>query len=436
MTCSHSVYLRRCMNNLVCAGDKPAYCKPQMIAQAAAWLDMSNAFDNDCHHDASLRLDMSDQAAQPPSKRIRLDSASLQNEADCDNNVALKRLNPLSLASRLQLAKLDTTSAEQLVGIRGYVNASVPPISNAIIKHRFTDFLVWEISQSGEVVRLKNIARPIPSPDTTASSDFQENGAESVPSEDAENVNLLDYMSSEKLQALQRFVDAGPNDDSIISDVSTPKIVHPLRLKFVQTIASKDDRKAFHQAIRIAYNGKLVTVAQEGSAIKISWDRGDSKGDVISMLSEFRSSLFRSDRRSIRPSKPGQRSLPPYIQFTLQKTNRETQDCLSQLASRLGVYNRDLATAGTKDKRGVTTQLVTLKRGKRTIEEVWDQANGLHHGKSRGFRGSGQGGYLDRKGMQPTERGERGIRIGDLSYVKTPLDLGMLQGNRFCIVLR
>lgn len=148
----------------------------------------------------------------------------------------------------------------------------------------------------------------------------------------------------------------------------------------------------------------------------------------------------------IRPSKEDQRNLPPYVQFTLHKTNRETQDCIGQLASRLGVYPKDLATAGTKDKRGVTTQLVTLKRGKRTIEEVWDAVNGLHHGKSRdGFRGGKRGrgnahrtggGSFGRDGMTPTERGERGIRIGDLEYVQEPLDLGMLEGNRFGIVLR
>lgn len=38
--------------------------------------------------------------------------------------------------------------------------------------------------------------------------------------------------------------------------------------------------------------------------------------------------------------------------------------------------------------------------------------------------------------MTPTDRGERGLRIGDLKYVSEPLDLGLLSGNRFCIILR
>lgn len=100
---------------------------------------------------------------------------------------------------------------------------------------------------------------------------------------------------------------------------------------------------------------------------------------------------------------------------------------------------KDFGTAGTKDKRGITTQLVTVKRYKRTIEELWDQVNGLHHGRSKGgFKGGkfNKGGSLGRDGLMPTERGDRGMRIGDLTYVKTPLDLGMLEGNRFSIVLR
>lgn len=154
-----------------------------------------------------------------------------------------------------------------------------------------------------------------------------------------------------------------------------------------------------------------------------------------------------TDRRTPRPSRKDQGKYPPYIQFTLHKTNRETQDCISHLASRLGVHPRDLGTAGTKDKRGVTTQLVTLKRYGRTIEEVWDTVNGLHHGRSAGAfntrgrgrgrgRGGGGAGFLGREGMAPTDRGERGLRIGDLKYVSEALDLGHLSGNRFCIVLR
>jgi tRNA pseudouridine13 synthase len=113
---------------------------------------------------------------------------------------------------------------------------------------------------------------------------------------------------------------------------------------------------------------------------------------------------------------------PPYIHFTLQKTNRDTQDALAHLSRLLHVNIRDLSVAGTKDKRGVTVQRVALRRHNKTVEDVWKLANGQVGRKSRD--------------EVSTRRGERGIRIADLNYRKSFLDLGMLKGNAFVITLR
>ena len=45
--------------------------------------------------------------------------------------------------------------------------------------------------------------------------------------------------------------------------------------------------------------------------------------------------------------------------MVLRKVNRDSQDAVSCLAQSVGVAHRAFATAGTKDKRGVTTQFVT-----------------------------------------------------------------------------
>jgi tRNA pseudouridine13 synthase len=113
---------------------------------------------------------------------------------------------------------------------------------------------------------------------------------------------------------------------------------------------------------------------------------------------------------------------PPYIHFTLQKTNRDTQDALGHLARNLHVSIKDLAVAGTKDKRGVTVQRVSLHRNNKTVEEVWKLANNLG----------------PRRTLEDVmkQRGERGIRISELNYRKASLELGMLKGNAFLITLR
>lgn len=113
---------------------------------------------------------------------------------------------------------------------------------------------------------------------------------------------------------------------------------------------------------------------------------------------------------------------PPYIHFTLQKTNRDTQDALVHLSRILHVNIKDLSTAGTKDKRGVTVQRVALKRNNKTVEDVWKLANGQTGRKT--------------KEEAVSSRGERGIRIADLNYRKSFLELGMLKGNAFVITLR
>ena len=113
---------------------------------------------------------------------------------------------------------------------------------------------------------------------------------------------------------------------------------------------------------------------------------------------------------------------PPYIHFTLQKTNRDTQDALAHLSRSIHCTVKDLSVAGTKDKRGVTVQRVSLRRGNKTVEDVWRLANGLN-----GRRTAEQ---------VLTMRGDRGIRIADFNYRKASLELGMLKGNAFVITLR
>lgn len=92
---------------------------------------------------------------------------------------------------------------------------------------------------------------------------------------------------------------------------------------------------------------------------------------------------------------------------------------MGHLARTLHVHIKDLSVAGTKDKRGVTVQRVSLKRNGKTVEDIWKSANGRRNPKEA-----------------VTQRGERGVRIADFNYRKASLELGMLKGNAFIITLR
>ncbi|KAF9476508.1 pseudouridine synthase [Pholiota conissans] len=184
-------------------------------------------------------------------------------------------------------------------------------------------------------------------------------------------------------------------------------------------ITSKDTRTAFHKAIRELFGGKLDTETgasgppEEGSRILIKWaKRGGGRGGGRNGRADGSGIIARTPRGTY----------PPYIHFTLQKTNRDTQDALGHLSRNLHVNIKDLSVAGTKDKRGVTVQRVSLNRHNKSVEEVWKLANGLG----------------PRRTLEDvmTQRGERGIRISDLQYRKAGLELGMLKGNAFVITLR
>ncbi|EJT49021.1 pseudouridine synthase [Trichosporon asahii var. asahii CBS 2479] len=87
---------------------------------------------------------------------------------------------------------------------------------------------------------------------------------------------------------------------------------------------------------------------------------------------------------------------------------------LKWAASRSG--GRDRKLCGTKDKRAITVQRVSLKRGSLTTQQVWRAVNGVRSGRRT------EDGAV-------AERGERGTRIGDMEYSTHPLELGSLKGN-------
>jgi len=182
-----------------------------------------------------------------------------------------------------------------------------------------------------------------------------------------------------------------------------------------------------HQIVRELFKGKLETETEshsdQGSHIVVMWSRrGGGRGSGVGRGEAF--IRFLLPKRSVstqQGERPARGDYPPYIHFTMQKTNRDTQDALAYLARTLHVNVKDFGVAGTKDKRGVTVQRVSLRRGNKLVEDIWKAAN-----------------QIGRRSIHDTssQRGEHGIRIADLCYRKAGLELGMLKGNEFVITLR
>ncbi|RKO90058.1 pseudouridine synthase, partial [Blyttiomyces helicus] len=94
-----------------------------------------------------------------------------------------------------------------------------------------------------------------------------------------------------------------------------------------------------------------------------------------------------------------------YCEFTMCKENRDTMNAVHSLARILRVKPKDFTYAGTKDKRGMTTQRVSAHRI--TADKI-----------------SGANMML------------RGVVCGDFSYSWERLMLGDLTGNHFILTLR
>lgn len=156
------------------------------------------------------------------------------------------------------------------------------------------------------------------------------------------------------------------------------------------TSASIDDkmqRTNLHQTIRRVFGGKIVTTT----------------GDDDAIILKFSSTS--KDARNVQRG-PDWRALGgEYLQFVLYKENRDTMDAVSYIAKMTKQHTRKFAYAGTKDRRGVTTQLLTAHR------LTADRIKGLN-------------------------RALRGMRCGNFKYVQEPLELGQLKGNEFLITLR
>lgn len=255
-------------------------------------------------------------------------------------------------------------------------------------------------------------------------------------------------------------------------------------------LANKEVRSQIHQVIREMFKGRFESETADvkpAAAATVDDDEAANAGSSAAAAPAAAPPSFISirwnphppgkDSRSFGPShrqrNAEEAAMPPYIHFLLQKTNRDTQDAINIIARALNLgagsggglssinksASKELTIAGTKDKRGVTTQRVCLRRGRKTVEDVWKMVNGVsgnasdggRGGGGRGGRGGGRGGRGGGRGGggnsffgfdgktaldAVSSRGERGIRIAHLEYKDKPLFLGDLKGNRFVIVLR
>ncbi|KAJ3308892.1 hypothetical protein HDV04_000733 [Boothiomyces sp. JEL0838] len=241
------------------------------------------------------------------------------------------------------------TLSEEAVGITSYINQEAAGLTG-IIKHRFDDFHVHEIDSNDTIVYLTNLTVP-----KTESSELPEK-------------NRIELLSE------------------LISDSGFPakfeEFLHSNAIKSISSpeIAEKDQRTLIHQKIRELFPN--IDSKTDGNTINFTFKK-KGKNERINWK-----------------ALGGE-----YLHFTLFKENRDTMDAINIISKLVKTDTKSFTYPGTKDKRAVTAQRVSVKGI--TAERL----SGINEKLNN-------------------------IRLGNFSYHPENLQLGDANGNHFTIAIR
>lgn len=297
--------------------------------------------------------------------------------------------------------KIDGSVQEKDVGVLRFINPQHESDGfRGLIKQRYSDFQVHEVSGDGNVVYLSQIGLPKPkemeepekqekseksSEKSEKSSEKPEKSSEDPGKPLAESLtpsltpetkaDLLKLISEDDLSAIESIFHTG-------SKVETKT-----------AITDKSERTKFHQLISKGFNGKLETITSPDHTFCVAM--ATSKTRKPNNRNKVQNGVV---NYGLGPFKK-------YLHFTLYKENRETMEVASKMAKFLRVPNGRVQYAGTKDRRGVTTQRMCVNRGQ--LERVNALSKGLTN-----------------------------CELGDFAFEEKGLDLGGCWGNEFTIAIR
>ncbi|KAI2469263.1 pseudouridine synthase [Annulohypoxylon bovei var. microspora] len=311
-------------------------------------------------------------------------------------------------------------SFEQRVGIIHYVSQKEHGWSGQT-RTRFTDFQVNEISQNGEVIHLhdlqmnaKDLAKTETSRQSTANPQVSSSSQSQHDNPIASGSGTSTVKTEEPMKG-EESTNISQSDRSILTDllgqtateqlidlhgkVNEDKKSHPQAPADVKIAAIRDrsQRTRVHSEIRRIFGGKIDTSTD---------DNGSIRAAIIGRGNQQWGNRYRNDRprhnvRHAGQDDDGNR----FLHFTLYKENRDTIEAINQVARFLNLRPAVFGTAGTKDRRAVTSQRVSIRRrNPQSLAALNDKLFG--------------------------------VKIGDFKYEKHQIHLGQHSGNEFVIILK
>jgi tRNA pseudouridine13 synthase len=273
------------------------------------------------------------------------------------------------------------------------------------VARRYTDFLVNEITPTGEVVHLRNTnapatTQPAPAPKAAEVETQAKEQTDATPAK--VGTAPAEFQVSEEDHALLVEYFGAQHATEIIAlhknAMSKPRGRPSEFGKVSVGVSDRDLRTKIHQAIRRIFNSQLESTTDgEGTmAITAANNRFKRESNGAGRGNNGRAQGARTNWDELGG---------PYLHFTIYKENKDTMEVISFIARSLKMNAKAFQFAGTKDRRGATAQRACALRV-----------------------------HADRLArLNPTLRN---ARIGDFEYRKHGLELGDLQGNEFLITLR
>ncbi|KAI1505541.1 pseudouridine synthase [Biscogniauxia marginata] len=319
-------------------------------------------------------------------------------------------------------------SFEQRIGIQQF--ASTHEHSwHGTLRTRYTDFQVHEITKTGEVVHLhdfyistRDLAKSMAPQHTVAKTNDTQSSGLALPAAPVRDIDTVATSIKEESgpNTGESKGDQGPSttitpsDQSILEELvgqTTAEALVSFYTRIIQnpktspkshgevktqSIPDKAKRAQVHSEIRRIFSGKIDTTTGNDDSIMATGAGGrNQRGNNRS-----RSDQPRNNRQGFAQSNGG-----PFLHFSLYKENRDTMDALNHISRCLKVQPSVFGTAGTKDRRAVTVQRVSIKN--RNPQSLI---------------------FLNNK--IPS------IKVGDFKYDQQPIHLGSHSGNEFVVVLK
>lgn len=219
-----------------------------------------------------------------------------------------------------------------------------------------------------------------------------------------EKLEVVDWMqriaglTEMQIQLLQSIAQSDDAQQSAVLSISPP--------------LSKITRTDFHQKLRILYGNILESKTEKplpdgpDTTLMLIYRKGQTS--IKRSSSELKENFAESKPQKQRVVKFWDKSLPEYYHFSTVKTYLSTTELIGELSRKTGLLPSRFSYAGTKDKRAVTAQRLSVWRGERAALERVSS--------------------LVVKNVR--------LRVFDIAPSKHKLYLGGLQGNLFCITVR